>query len=268
MKKKQILLGFLILGLAHTGQSVQAADPASRSIEDISACMRVNIYDKGAIRDFQVKAVDREGKSKTLRFKAFWKPAKTDDNVRLTLQVMEPHNLKGTAYLLTRDGEAEQLHLYLPALRKVRRVAGGEMFQNLWGTDLAFADIKQLQGLLLDGDVKRLDDQQLAGRPVYLLETATNTSQGGYKLVRSYVDQESCMLLKAEIFAEGEKPQKVLEADISTLMKIDPWWVVLGYQMTDLRAETHTKVALSDIFIEERLPSSLFTPEGFYIERK
>jgi hypothetical protein len=230
--------------------------------------MRTNLFDRGAIRDFQIKAVDREGKSKTLKFKAFWKPAKADDKVRITLQVMEPKNLAGTAYLLTRSEEEEQLHLYLPALKKVRRVAGGEISQKLWGSDLTFADIKQIQGLLLDGEVQRLADKKIAGRPIYLLETATDVDQTGYHRVRSYVDQESCMLLKAELFSDGEEPQKVMEADISTLMEIDPWWVVLGYRMTDNHAGTHTEVALSNIYIEERLPKSLFTPKGFYIEHE
>ncbi len=263
----KIFLGFFILALATTSQSARSADQASKSIEDISACMRVNVFDRGAVRDFQIKAVDREGKSKTTKFKVFWKPAKTDDNVRITLQVMEPENLAGTAYLLMGSAEEEQLHLYLPALRKVRRVSGGEASQRLWGSDLTFADIKQIQGLLLDGKVQRLADQKIAGRPVYILETTTSVEQTGYSLVRSYVDQESCVLLKAELFADGEKPQKIVEADVSTLMEIDPWWLVRGYRVTDNRAGTHTELSLSDIFIQERLPKSLFTPEGFHVDR-
>ena len=266
MDIKKLFLGLFIFGLATTSQSAQSADPAGMSIEDISACMRVNVFDRGSVRDFQIKAVDREGKSKKIKFKVFWRPAKTDDNVRITLQVMEPKTLAGTAYLLIRSAEEEQLHLYLPALRKVRQVSGGEASQKLWGSDLTFADIKQIQGLLLDGNVQRLADQQIAGRPVYLLETTTKVEQTGYRMVRSYVDQESCMLLKAELFAENENPTKVLEADVSTLMKIDPWWVVLGYRMTDSRAGTHTEIELSDIFIQERLRKSLFTPDGFYID--
>lgn len=267
MDIKKILLGFFILGLATITQSALAADPASRSIEGISACMRANVFDRGAVRDFQIKTVDREGKSKTLKFKVFWKPDKNSDNVRITMQVIQPEKLAGTAYLLIREAEEEQLYLYLPALRKVRRVVGGEISQKLWGSDLAFADIKQIQGLLLGGDVQQLADQQLSGRPVHLLETTTNMEQTGYRQVRSYVDQESCVLLKAELFSDGENPHKVLEADISTLMEIDPWWVVLGYRMTDSRAGTHTELLLSDIYIEERLPKGLFTPDGFYINK-
>ena len=267
MDIKNSLLGFVILGLAATSQAAPVADPASRSIEDISACMRVNVFDRGAVRDFQIKTADREGKSKTLKFKVFWKPDKNSDNVRITLQVIQPENVAGTAYLLIREAEEEQLYLYLPALDKVRRVVGGEISQKLWGSDLAFADIKQVQGLLLEGEVQKRADQQVSERPVHVLETTTNMEQTGYRLVRSYVDQESCMLLKAELFSDGKDPHKVLEADLSTLMEIDPWWVVLGYRMTDNRAGTHTELLLSDIYIEERLPKSLFTPDGFHINK-
>ena len=267
MDLKKILLGFFILGLAAMTQATEVADPAKRSIEDIGTCMRVNVFDRGAVRDVQIKSTDAAGKSKTLKFKVFWKPDKNSDNVRITMQVIQPEKLAGTAYLLIREGEEERLYIYLTALGKVRQVGGGEMFQTLWGSDLAFSDIKQMQGLLLDGEVQQGADQQVSGRPVHLLETATNADQTGYRLVRSYVDQESCMLLKAELFSDGKDPHKVLEADISTLMEIDPWWVVLGYRMTNNRAGTNTEILLSDIYIEERLPKSLFSPDGFYINK-
>lgn len=141
------------------------------------------------------------------------------------------------------------------------------MTQKLWGSDFTFADIKQIQGLLLDGDVKRMADTQIEGRKVYLLETATDMQQTGYSLVRSYVDQQSCVLLKTELFSDGDSPHKVLEADVSTLLEIDPWWLIQNYRMTDTRSGTHTDLSLSDIFIQERLPEAMFTPEGFYIDR-
>ena len=268
MNINKLFLGLLVFGMVVTSQTGQAVAPAAMSVENIGKCMRTNVFERGSVRDFQIKATDREGKSKTLKFKAFWKPTKTDDDVRITLQVMEPDNVAGTAYLILDKGEEEQLYIYLPALKRVRQIAGGEISQKLWGTDLTIADIKQIQGLLLEGQVQRLADQDVGGRTVYVLETATDMAQSGYRLVRSYIDQESCMLVKAEFFTDGEKPHKVLNADMSTLMEIDPWWVVLGYRMTDHRDGGHTDLLLSDIFIQERLPESLFTLEGFHVDRE
>lgn len=105
MGSKQVFTGFFLLVLATTSPFSQAADPADRSIEDISACMRVNVFDRDSLRDFQIRAVDREGKSTSVKTRVFWKPGKNDDNIRITLQVAEPETLAGTAYLLVRNGD-------------------------------------------------------------------------------------------------------------------------------------------------------------------
>jgi len=238
------------------------------TIKDIAKCMRVNVFERGAIRDFQIKAYDREGKSSKLKFKAFWKPSKDQQEIRLTLQVLEPKSLQGTAYLVTKNAQQHKLYLYLPALKRVRTINGGEASQKLWGSDFTIADIEQIQGLLIDGESRRLNDQTLLDRPVYVIETQTNDNQNGYTKVRSYIDQQSCLIFKAELFSTGDQPHKVLTADTSTLLEIDPWWLVHGYRMQDVQNGTRTELWMSDIFIQERLPETLFTPQGFFIEQE
>lgn len=253
-----------ILGLASMTSIAQAADPAGMTVADISACMRANVWERGSLRDFQIAATDREGKTNTIKSKVFWKPAKDSSDERVTLQVIEPETLAGTSYLLVSDGQVDTLYLYLPALQRVQPVASNEMSQKLWGSDFTLADVKQVQGLLLDGEAKRITDAVVADRPAYLIETTTNMEQTGYRKVMTYVDQESCTLSKTELFSDGDTPHKVLEADFSTLLEVEPYWMMLGYRMTDHRSGTHTDLKLSDIYILEKLPETLFTPDGFY----
>ena len=265
MSTKQAWQGMIILGLAiSASQFVYAADPAVMSVPDIATCMRANVVDRGSLRDFQITATDREGKTNTVKVKLFWKPAKDSPDERMTLQVIEPESLAGTAYLLVANSETELIYLYLPAIQRVQPVVGSEMSQKLWGSDFSFADVKQVQGLLLDGEAQRLADGVVTERPVYVVETKTDMEQTGYRMVRTYVDQESCSMLKTELFSDGDAPHKVLEADISTLMQVEPYWLILGYRMTDQRAGTHTDLKLSDVYLLERLPEALFTPDGFY----
>ncbi|TAJ93198.1 MAG: outer membrane lipoprotein-sorting protein [Gammaproteobacteria bacterium] len=268
ISSKKALQWVAILGLASMTAIAQAADPASMSVADISTCMRANVVDRGSLRDFQIASTDREGKTNTIKVKVFWKPAKDSPDERITLQVVEPETLAGTSYLLVTDGQADTLYLYLPALQRVQPVASNELSQKLWGSDFTLADVKQVQGLLLDGEAKRLADVVVANRPAYLIETTTNLEQTGYRKVLTYVDQESCTLTKTELFSDGETPHKILEADISTLLKVDPYWLMLGYRMTDHRTGTHTDLKLSDIYILERLPETLFTPDGFYTKQE
>lgn len=242
---------------------VSAAEPASMSIDAISACMSANIVDRGSLRDFEINAVDREGKSTSLKVKVFWKPTKEADE-RMTLQVVAPDSFAGTSYLVVNSEQAQQVYMYLPALDRVQSVTGGDATQTLWGTDFTFADVKQVQGVLLDGETKRLADATVSERAAYVLDTVTDEAQTGYSHVKSYVDQTSCTLLKTELFAGGETPAKVLEADLTTLLQVEPYWLMLGYTMRDLNSGTHTDLKLSDVFLLERLPESLFTPEGFH----
>ncbi|MCP5146256.1 MAG: outer membrane lipoprotein-sorting protein [Gammaproteobacteria bacterium] len=265
MNTKLFLHATLMLGLTAGATTAFAADVANMTVNDIAQCMRQNVVERGSLRDFQVNAFDAEGKSNNLKVKVFWKPAKTSDESRMTLQVLEPDTYAGTAYLLASDGQSEQINLYLPALKRVQPVVGSEMTQKLWGSDFTFADVKQVQGLLVDGNAKRLADAAVSGRPTYLVETATDKSQTGYSMVRSYIDQQSCTMLKAELFADGTTPTKVLTGDLNRLVEVEPYWVMLGYTMNDLKAGTHTDLVLSDVYLLERgLPESLFTPEGFY----
>jgi hypothetical protein len=261
---KQVL-AISISVMASIPFAVHAAEPATMTVDDISTCMRGNIVDRGSLRDFDIMATDREGKTNSVKVKLFWKPTRDDAEARMTLQVAEPESYAGTSYLVVSGAEEEQIYMYLPALNRVQAVTGGDMTQTLWGTDFTFADVKQVQGVLLDGDTTRDADGTVFDRPAYVLTTITTLEQSGYNRVVTYVDQESCTLMKTELFTDGATPAKVLEADISSLLEVEPYWLMLGYTMTDLNNGTHTDLKLSDVFLLERLPESLFTPEGFNV---
>jgi hypothetical protein len=239
-------------------------NPAGMSVADIKTCMRANVVDRGSLRDFEITSTDREGKTNALKVKVFWQPKNSGD-ARMTLQVVRPETYAGTSYLLISKPPAQEVvYVYLPALGRVQPITGSEMSQPLWGTDFTFAEVKQVQGLLQEGETKREADASVLDRTAFVLDTITNAEQTGYTHVKSYVDQATCTLLKAELFSEGSSPRKVLEADISRLVEVEPWWLMLGYTMRDLSAGTHTDLKLSDVYLLEQLPQSLFTPEGFY----
>ena len=239
-------------------------DPAAMSVDDISVCMRANIVDRGSLRDFDVISIDREGKSSGFKVKLFWKPADAGET-RMVLQVLEPETYKGTAYLVISKPQAEDVvHVYLPALDRVQPITGADMSQPLWGTDFTLAEVKQVQGVLQDGVTKRLADATVMDRAAFVLDTATSVEETGYMRVTSFVDQKTCTLLKTELYADASGPRKVLEADLSTLLQAGKFWLMLGYRMRDLRAGTQTTVKLSDVYLLEDLPRTLFTPEGFY----
>lgn len=239
--------------------------PATMTVEDITICMRMNAVDRGSLRAIDVHAVGREGEQRNLKMKLFWKPGEGRIGQRMTLQVVEPEQYAGSAYLVrTRADGEEEIYIYASALDKAQRVIGLESDRPLFGTDITFAEVGQLQGLVEGDGTKRIDDAEVFGRQAFVLETTRDPKQTIYTKVRAYIDQTTCTLLKSEIFGKGDTPRKVLEADISTLIDVDRWWLVLGYEMKDLQRQTRTRIDLSHVSLLESVPESLFSPEEFY----
>ena len=241
----------------------EKSDPEKMSVDDIRSCMRDNLVVRGSLRELNVKASDREGQTHEIKMKLFWKPGK-DGLARMNLRVLEPADLHGSSYLLLEKEKGEDVYFFLPANKTVLKVTGNEMTRPLWGTDFSYTEIKQVQGLLLDGMTKRLPDATVADRQTFALETATKSETTGYKKVVSYVDQASCTLIKSEFFAKGTKPRKVLEADLATLMQVDTYWLVLGYKMSNLAEGSHTDLTMGDLFLLESKSEKLFDPEQFF----
>lgn len=257
-------LGITLLALA----AVATDSPdETKSAADIVACMRKNVVERGALRQLDVTVTDAAGKIRSLTMKLFWKPGDKPGIERATLQVTEPTDVAGMAYLVRGDEKTpgiEEVYVYLPALDKVQRIIGAEANQPLWGTDFTYAEIQQVQGVVQDGKTTRGPDASAYDRPAFVLVTETDAASAGYASIRSYVDRKTCTLLRAELLNKDGKQVKHLEADLDTLLEVEPWWLVLGYTMFDDTRGSKTRLDMSDVFLLEDLPEAVFTPEGFY----
>ncbi len=239
-----------------------AMTPATATVEQINGCMANNLVNRGALRDLTLQPTDREGKSRTLKLKFFWKPSAKHEP-RVNLRLVEPLAMQGSGYLLTIKGGSEEVYFYFPGADRSLKITGKNMSEPLWGTDFSYGEIKQVIGLLATGATERKDDAVIEKRPAFVLETKTS-EETGYQKVVSYVDQSACVLLKSEFFAKPGQPRKILQADVSSLLQADTYWLVLNYTMRDLREGTQTLLAMSDFSLLERMPERLFDPKRFY----
>lgn len=247
-----------------SGYVAPAAASDSLSVDAIAQCMRRNVADRGALRQLELTVTDREGKTRTLAMKLYWKPAGTGTPESMTLQVNAPADVAGTAYLVRSLPSGDEVFTYLPALKTVRKIVGGDATQPLWGTDFTYAEIAQVQGNFQSGTTRRLADADVDGRAAYVLNTDTDVARSGYDSILSYVDQKTCTLLKAELLASDGRTLKVLSAEVDSLVQVEPYWLMLRYTMRDIGKGSKTALSLSDVFLKENLSDGLFTPESFF----
>lgn len=265
MNKIPTVLGLALATISLAAAAAPAAPPADKgawTVSHVNDCAAKNLVNKGALRDLSAMPTDREGKTRTLKMRFFWKPTPKGEP-RISLRLTEPLAIAGSAYLLTVKGGQEDVHFYFPGADRALKITGKNMSEPLWGTDVSYGEIKQVLGLVATTQAQRQADATVGDRKAFVLETKSADGEG-YSRVLSYIDQQTCVLLKSEFFEKGDKPRKTLVADQASILAADTYWLVLGYTMNDLREGTKTELVLSDFSIMERLPERLFDPKRFF----
>ena len=74
----------------------------------------------------------------TVKRKATVKARSTSNGIQMLLSFTSPPDVRGVN-LLVRN--SQNMYIYLPALRKTRRIAGSSLNSSFMGTDFSYADI-------------------------------------------------------------------------------------------------------------------------------
>jgi hypothetical protein len=118
-----------------------------------------------------------------------------------------PPGVSGVAVLTVEGdkGQGDDVSLYLPKLKRVRKVARADRGKPFMDTDFSYADITSNGAR--DEDVKRLADEKVEGRDCFVLE-GKGDEGGPYGSVKLFIDQQTFVPMKAEYQDQAGKPLK------------------------------------------------------------
>ena len=151
-----VLGGLLLSSLA--GSAAAQVD----TTEQLLACMRGNIPPTVRIQEVEIVSVDRAGGERRMAGRLYGQ--REDDKVRVMLRIEAPQDLSGASYLIREGDNRDDMYLYLPAINRVRRITGGSGDGQLFGTDLSYNDVKQIQNAFSATQVRPEGNRTIAGR--------------------------------------------------------------------------------------------------------
>jgi hypothetical protein len=108
------------------------------------------------------------------------------------------------------EGEPADISLYLPKLKRVRKVARAQRGQAFMDTDFTYADLGGGGGER-DEALRRVGETKVLDRLAQVLRGQAG-ADSPYKEVTLYVDKESAVPLKVEYTDREGKPLKVYRA--------------------------------------------------------
>jgi outer membrane lipoprotein-sorting protein len=118
-----------------------------------------------------------------------------------------PAGVSGVAVLTIEGakGDGDDVSLYLPKLKRVRKVANSDRNKAFMDTDFAYADITS-NGTRAD-DVTQLSDESVEGRDCFVLK-GKGDEASAYGEVKLFIDKETYVPMRVEYLDKVGKPLK------------------------------------------------------------
>lgn len=133
-----------------------------------------------------------------------------------------PKDIKGTAFLsYTHALVPDDQWLYLPALKRVKRIASANKSGPFVGSEFAYEDLTSQE--VEKYTYKFLRDEELDGRPVFVIEAYPAYENSGYTRQIVWLDKEMYQPLKIEYYDRKNAVLKTLAAS-EWQQYLDQYW--------------------------------------------
>lgn len=167
---------------------------------------------------------------------------------RLLMRFKYPADIRGTGFLVIEHPQADdERFLYLPALGRVRRIAGEEKQDSFVGSDFTYEDMGGRE--LDDYTYTTLDASAVwtspAGetRPAWRLESRARDAGAAYPRVVSLVLKDIFVVVAAENYNRRGEVAKQFE--VRALEPVSGIWTALEMAMRNLRDRTRTELSVT-----------------------
>lgn len=243
-----------------SNQPVHAAPPDGRWIME-----QVDERDDGdnMVVDSVMVLIDKKGNERRREMKVYSKD-KGKDSLRMQFFIA-PADVKDTAFL-TYDyysGEKnDDQWLYLPDLRKTKRIATSDKSSSFMGSDFSYADMTRR--VLDEWNYKLLKEDEVAGHKVWLVEAVpvskTVENRYGFKKSILFVRQDIFIEVRAvHVLQEGKK---VKYMEVKKLEEVDGIWVATERWMKttkNKRTLHNTKLQWNNVRFNQDIDESFFS---------
>lgn len=250
----------LVLALAAPSAAVAVDEPRARAIME-----KVDARDDGdnGMSDMEMVLIDKNGNRRVRQLRARMKDIGKDTH--RIMFFLSPPDVKDTGFL-TYDyddpGRDDDQWLYLPALRKTRRIASSDKSGSFMGSDFNYSDMTSRN--LTDYEYSLVKEDEVEGHRVWLIQAMPRTKnvvdETGYSKSVLFVRQDNHVVVRAVYWVAESDRLKYF--DVKRLELIDTIWVATEIHMTTKQGKTilhRTILQYRNVKFNQKHEPDLFT---------
>jgi outer membrane lipoprotein-sorting protein len=218
-----------------------------------------NVYNRPTGPDIQstltMTLTNSRGSTRVREIKQFIK--QFGDDEKKIMFFTAPSDVKNTSFMSWSyaDGQTDDMWIYLPALKKTKRISSSSKSDYFMGSDFTYDD---LGGRHPSEDSHTILRQEtIKGEDCYVVESISLDSDYLYSKTISWVVKGEWFGMKKEFFDEDGEFLKSLT--IKEYKKINGYWVIPEMEMYNEQKDHSTLMQLKEIKIGEGIKDSQFT---------
>ena len=251
----------LNIGLCYSQQltSLQIAERAQEAIKV-----------KGVQGISEMRIIDAKGRERVRKIKQVTKLYDNGDTEKKLIRFMAPADVKGTG-LLTYDykDKNDDLWLYMPALRKTRRIVSTEKAKNFMGSEFSYSDMTPPS--LNDFDFKNLGNEKFNGTLCYKIEWIPKdddiAEENGFSRRITYFGKKDFVIRKAVYYdLDGELYKEMIVHEIKELDTANHKYRAKRLEMVNLQNGRKSILLNEQLEFNPDIPDDYFTIR--YLERE
>jgi len=172
------------------------------------------------------------------------------------IKFQAPADIKGSGFLSIENADgSEETMIYLPALGRVRRIAGGQQGDSFFGSDFSYEDIT---GVDPDDYTHKL--LEVRDGPVYVVEaTPTPGSGSTYQKLVLEVPEATLLPQRIEYYRDGVVVKVLTVSDVQQQGD----YLVAGKRLMEGMVNgvvaTFTVITQTDVTLDADIPTDVFT---------
>jgi len=237
------------------------ADPAAHALLEQTRQLNDTTRKWGdRLQRLQLRIVDRRGGERNRDLVIYLKKY-PEDRTRTVLFFESPPEVKGVGFLQWADPHAaDEQWLYLPELKRVRKISAGAKHESFVGTDFSYDDLAIIGQITdwTDSDARTsvVRDDTVDGAHCRVIEFDPVGKDVTYGKILTWLTDD-LLIVKFEMYDKSGRLEKVL--GLGDIRKIGAIPTPFRLEMQDVRSGSHTIVTLSEVKYDTGMADALFT---------
>jgi hypothetical protein len=201
---------------------------------------------------------DSDGKSRERSMEITGR--RKDGQYQSLVRFLNPTDVAGTAFLMLERGKDDsEQYIYLPGIKRTRRIAGRERDGSFMGSDFTYADMQGVDSK--QAKHTRLTDEKVGSDSCYVIESSIDpTAKVAYAKVVTWVRQSDFIALRTKFYDRSGKLAKTLYT--RRIKNVDGKLVVVEARMQNEQASHVTELFVDSVERRDDLADTEFTPSA------